>query len=544
LCVPLKTSFNRRSVFFPGIKGSVAIKGYLAKHEYEMPKSRTRITKSINEFFVEKRDALKAKIQISISSGAKFSITTDEWTDVALRRYLNVTLHGESSHKLGLVQIIGSCNAEMTLTLVEKKLDEFGIKLSDIIASTQDGAAVMKKYGSLTGAFSQFCYNHGVHLAVTDIFYKKDKKTTSDSSEAFKSDDEEYEMDESMEEFIEIESDDADADSIADTDEELEDSDFSDNIAETMHKSRKLVKFFRLSTVRDPILQKFVVEQEKKELRLILDVRTRWNSIVPMIQRLLLLKNCIRKALIAVGNLSLFDEKLFSDLENILQVLKPAELAVLELSKANATLVTTEGVFRFLFKTLDDQGTSLSKKFSAALKTRILERRNKELVSLMVYLQNPRSVTENAHQELNYSTRATIISTAKQIIQTKFAEPETTTEQDDITINETSVSLDDSMNDMAAEMAKSLSAITSDPTDTSKNTLQQEFRLWETTGTRSLKLEKLNECLKTIQPTSTESERVFSVAGSFSTKIRNRMKFELLNTLVFLKYYFLENKNK
>ena len=61
-------------------------------------------------------------------------------------------------------------------------------------------------------------------------------------------------------------------------------------IAETMQKSRKLVKFFRLSTVRNPILQKFVKEQEKKELRLILDIPTRWNSLVPMIQRLLLLK--------------------------------------------------------------------------------------------------------------------------------------------------------------------------------------------------------------------------------------------------------------
>jgi hypothetical protein len=40
-----------------------------------------------------------------------------------------------------------------------------------------------------------------------------------------------------------------------------------------------------------------------------------------------------------------------------------------------------------------------------------------------------------------------------------------------------------------------------------------------------------------IQPTSTDSERVFSVARNFKT--RRRIKFRVLNTLVFFKYYFL-----
>ena len=62
-------------------------------------------------------------------------------------------------------------------------------------------------------------------------------------------------------------------------------------------------------------------------------------------------KKIIKKALMAVGNPAMFDERLFAELETILQVLKPAELAVFELSKANVTLVTSEGVFRFLFKT-------------------------------------------------------------------------------------------------------------------------------------------------------------------------------------------------
>jgi hypothetical protein len=37
-----------------------------------------------------------------------------------------------------------------------------------------------------------------------------------------------------------------------------------------------------------------------------------------------------------------------------------------------------------------------------------------------------------------------------------------------------------------------------------------------------------------IQPTSTASQRVFSVAENFQTKIRSRMKFRVLNALLFL----------
>jgi hypothetical protein len=72
--------------------------------------------------------------------------------------------------------------------------------------------------------------------------------------------------------------------------------------------------------------------------------------------------------------------------------------------------------------------------------------------------------------------------------------------------------------------------------------LQKEFKLFDATGTRTPKLEKLLQALLTIQPTSTCSERVFSVAGGFSTKIRNRLAYVMLNALVFLKYYFIKAK--
>jgi hypothetical protein len=48
--------------------------------------------------------------------------------------------------------------------------------------------------------------------------------------------------------------------------------------------------------------------------------------------------------------------------------------------------------------------------------------------------------------------------------------------------------------------------------------LQKELNLYEATGVQTFYLTKLDNGLKTIQPTSTDNERTFSLAGKFSTK--------------------------
>jgi hypothetical protein len=71
--------------------------------------------------------------------------------------------------------------------------------------------------------------------------------------------------------------------------------------------------------------------------------------------------------------------------------------------------------------------------------------------------------------------------------------------------------------------------------------IQTEFKFFEKSETRSPNLDKLFLALETIQPTSTWNERVFAVTGGFSTEICNLMLYRMLNSLVFLKYYFFEN---
>ena len=60
--------------------------------------------------------------------------------------------------------------------MCKKRTKEFGIDFeADLISSTTDGAAIMIKYGKLSLILHFTCLAHGIHLAVTDILYKKPK---------------------------------------------------------------------------------------------------------------------------------------------------------------------------------------------------------------------------------------------------------------------------------------------------------------------------------------------------------------------------------
>ena len=64
--------------------------------------------------------------------------------------------------------------AQKVVELVHKKLLEFGIDLNKhTVATVNDGASVMVKYGTLIEPEQQLCYAHGIHLAVCDFLYSK-----------------------------------------------------------------------------------------------------------------------------------------------------------------------------------------------------------------------------------------------------------------------------------------------------------------------------------------------------------------------------------
>lgn len=69
--------------------------------------------------------------------------------------------------------------------------------------------------------------------------------------------------------------------------------------------------------------------------------------------------------------------------------------------------------------------------------------------------------------------------------------------------------------------------------------INQELLHFEATNELGVYLTKILNALKTIQPKNTVSERAFSSSSNFCTKRRSRMSDKSLNTLCFLKSYFL-----
>lgn len=235
--------------------------------------------------------------------GKRFVLSFEEWTSQKNHRYLNLNVHHKEKHFN-----LSSCTAEHTISLIKDHLESFVFGSdTDIIGMTTDDASVTVKVGKLMSCYQQLCLAHGLQLTVVDILYKKNI--------------------EREEEHQEITSNESDTDD-EDTDDTHEEqgvtvTTITDphhlNLSRTeiipryndLQKVRKVAKLFkRLPTKYDMYLQKYVKEHTGKELSLILDCRTCWNSLLVMIERCHKMKVCIDKASIDIES----DTK-FSDLE-------------------------------------------------------------------------------------------------------------------------------------------------------------------------------------------------------------------------------------
>jgi len=73
--------------------------------------------------------------------------------------------------------------------------------------------------------------------------------------------------------------------------------------------------------------------------------------------------------------------------------------------------------------------------------------------------------------------------------------------------------------------------------------IKREMALFQGGGTRGHYLQLTYDALKTISPTTVESERAFSSAGYLCNKVRSSMNDETLDSLCFLRYHFQLNTN-
>lgn len=88
------------------------------------------------------------------------------------------------------------------------------------------------------------------------------------------------------------------------TEDEYEERELSDSFKPVIDKVRKIVKNFTRSPVKNDILQSYVKSDFKCERELKLDSKTRWNSLVDMLERFYEIRKSIQKALIDVRDIA------------------------------------------------------------------------------------------------------------------------------------------------------------------------------------------------------------------------------------------------
>lgn len=159
------------------------------------------------------------------------------------------------------------------------------------------------------------------------------------------------------------------------------------NVSFTVYLSqvRKIARHFRKSGVNNDKLQAYVEEELGKQMKLILDCRTRWDSMSDMVDRYILLHRAISKALIDIQPSLILNDEEVKRLKELSSCLKPVKMGVKTLCERGTTLLKADGVFRFILSELEKHNTTICRDMHDAIKTRFQDRRQNNIVSLYRY---------------------------------------------------------------------------------------------------------------------------------------------------------------
>ena len=135
------------------------------------------------------------------------------------------------------------------------------------------------------------------------------------------------------------------------------------------------------------MLQKYILGENGKNIDLILDCKTRWNSLSDMVGRFLKLKSCVFKALLDLKSNVKFTDEEIQDLYDIHYSLDVIKTTVMSLCRWDSNLLKAEAALRFMLEKLDLQSNHLSGKLATTLRKRIKERRT-NVFGVLQYLHN------------------------------------------------------------------------------------------------------------------------------------------------------------
>ncbi|XP_065642979.1 uncharacterized protein LOC136074572 [Hydra vulgaris] len=326
-------------------------------------------------------------------------------------------------------------------------------------------------------------------------------------------------------------------------------NELANNLAPLISKVRKVVKLFRRSPTKNETLQVYVKTELGNNLSLILDNKTRWNSLLFMLERFYKLKNSIQKALIDLNSSINFTEPESELILSTVSMLLPVKLAKETLCRRDANLLSADATLAFMLQNL---GVGpLSNNMKTSLIKRIKERRT-SLSYLIQYLHKGDQAQNNFGSDITFNrlTKTALVNLIVHLIQrlssvqTEATAFPTETDDDEDTIMCEDVPLSLTLKEqLDIAINNEMKMKTVPKTKQNINDLikmvRKELSIFEEDGgTRGTNLTLVYDYILTIPPTSVEAERAFSLSGMLCTKIRSSLNDETLYNLCFLRAYF------
>ena len=157
------------------VLNSALTKMAFEQNNWVLPSQNT-LRQIILDFSTQLKNVIKDDFKELKQAVKFFSIAIDEWTSISGKSFMNIYLtHADDSFNLGLQELTGSLTADNLINFMQLKLDEFGLKLKEIVGITCDGASVMLSLQSKVNCITQICLAHGIHLSVKDTLVSQEK---------------------------------------------------------------------------------------------------------------------------------------------------------------------------------------------------------------------------------------------------------------------------------------------------------------------------------------------------------------------------------
>lgn len=431
----------------------------------------------------------------------KFSLSLSEWQSAAGARYFGVNCHGHGgmSYSLGMIRIHPEMKASAIWSAVQRKIGQFGLNAErDIVGATTDQI-------SLGASHPQLCLAHGIHQAVLKVLYRVSRE---------KEDEEEAAPDDSP-----------GASPLIDA------ADMAEEGPILVPVIRQLIG--RVQTAIKAFMQPdcqidLVVEQGLDQAGL-LSAHTPWLGLLSKIESLLRLKELL-------GESFALSEDDWDALANLVELLRPLQMGLDALYSKDSTLLSAEGVCVFMLLALEKLKGPLVEPLRQAIKDNVTQRRQHELVSLLKYLNNPRSLRQvEKFPFQRMPNRSVLERTAFRLGCRLFPE-----HYDDKELQDSDAASLDSAepsSDLSTELQRSIDMATY--SESLSKTMREQMNTLDNSGQICEGLQLIQQALSTLTPTCMQMRRC--VPGS------NQSGFEhfgsghparLLDALIFLKGYY------